>query len=194
MHTWIVILIGLLVFSGLIFFFMVLHKHRKKYLYIGRRAIHAANSNSIFENANITINEAMKRCERNKDCGGIMINEKTNRLWAKKQFHVNSYINKEKWDDEGKDWHFWIKKKSKIGYSCESNSCVDGAWCNIKDFKCHEKCGSTKTRDGSKIPKKYTYFCNYGSEKPLNPFIKKKPKKYVTQNKNMKDVYYGMKG
>ena len=50
-----------------------------------------------------------------------------------------------------------------VGKTCDLG-CVEGRSFCGDDNVCHEKCFNTKTRCGDQIPRKDTYFCDYGEE------------------------------
>lgn len=57
---------------------------------------------------------------------------------------------------------------NKIGDVCP---CGVGSFCDFAKDRCMETCYSTATRGANSIPRKDTYFCDYGSEKPFGTTI-----------------------
>ena len=73
-------------------------------------------------------------------------------------------------------------------------------WCNKNDNRFYEICYDTKTRYGNKIPRKNTFYCDYGKETPIRTFeytffphvyLDERPDEYVGPNQKFRFIQRG---
>ena len=84
---------------------------KTKYKYLGNKSIQKNMSDSTFPSQNMEIDDAMKLCDQDINCGGVMQNVNLKKIWAKSKHIIKKYLKDNNWDDKkDKNFNFWIKR------------------------------------------------------------------------------------
>ena len=80
------------------------------YIKYPNKGIIGDHTNSTFRDQKIKLSNAMKWCNKDINCGGVMHNMSTGHVWAKSKHIVTQYKHKNNWDLNSPDFNFWAKR------------------------------------------------------------------------------------